>query len=65
MINELNDAIERDMEWKYFSKNISEVTFISSAWESLTEVEWQVGCVLGYTRIYDAILQNNIMAVIC
>ena len=42
MVNDLNDDVEREFEWKYFSKNISEVPFISTAWGSSTEVEWQV-----------------------
>ena len=47
MENALDDEIETENEWKYFFKNISEVSFISSAWAASDEVEWQVcwnGC---------------------
>ena len=42
MVNELNNEIERESEWKYFSKNISEISFISTAWSGTSDVEWQV-----------------------
>ena len=40
-INTANDEIETANEWKYFFKNISEVSFISTAWETTDEMEWQ------------------------
>ena len=43
-VNTINDEIETENEWKYFFKNISEVDFISTAWEASEEVEWQVHC---------------------
>ena len=46
MVNAPNNEIERESEWKYFSKNISEVGFISTAWNGTTEVEWQVRCAI-------------------
>ena len=42
MVNEPNNEIQRESEWKYFSKNISEISFISTAWGGTTDVEWQV-----------------------
>ena len=42
MVNTLTDEIETENEWKYFFKNITEESFISSAWAGSTEVEWQV-----------------------
>ena len=41
-INTANDEIETANEWKYFFKNISEVNFISTAWGTTDEMEWQV-----------------------
>ena len=43
-VNTPDDEIEREVDWKYFSKNISEVSFISTAWSGTSEVEWQVQC---------------------
>ena len=43
-VNTINDEIETENEWKYFFKNISEVDFISTAWEASEEVQWQVHC---------------------
>ena len=40
--NELNNEIERKPEWKYYGKNLSDVTFLSTAWSGNTRVEWQV-----------------------
>ena len=40
--NELNNEIEREPEWKYYGKNLSDVTFLSTAWSGNTRVEWQV-----------------------
>ena len=40
-INTANDEIETANEWKYFFKNISEVNFISTAWGTTDEMEWQ------------------------
>ena len=51
MVNELNNEIERESEWKYFSKNISEISFISTAWSGTSDVEWQVRCVISYKAI--------------
>ena len=45
MVNTLNDEIESGNdghEWKYFFKNITEESFISTAWSGSSEVEWQV-----------------------
>ena len=42
MVNTLTNEIETENEWKYFFKNITEESFISSAWAGSTEVEWQV-----------------------
>ena len=42
MVNNLNDEIESDNEWRYFFKNITEESFISTAWSGTSEVEWQV-----------------------
>lgn len=42
MENALNNELETENEWRYFFKNISDVSFISSAWEASDEVEWQV-----------------------
>ena len=42
MENALNNELEIENEWKYFFKNISDVSFISSAWQASSEVEWQV-----------------------
>ena len=45
MVNTLNDEIENGNdgnEWKYFFKNITEESFISTAWSGSSEVEWQV-----------------------
>ena len=44
--NTPKNEIDKTLEWKYFSKNISEVEFISNAWSSSTETEWQVTKVL-------------------
>ena len=43
-VNTPDDEIEREVDWKYFSKNISEVSFISTAWSGTSEVEWQGQC---------------------
>ena len=48
MVNEPSNEIERESEWKYFAKNISEISFISTAWSGTSEVEWQVECVIIY-----------------
>ena len=43
MENDLNNEHnETENEWRYFFKNISDVSFISSAWQASDEVEWQV-----------------------
>ena len=42
MVNTLNDEIESENEWRYFFKNITEESFISTAWSGTSEVEWQV-----------------------
>ena len=42
MENALDDEIETENEWKYFFKNISDVSFISAAWDASDEVEWKV-----------------------
>ena len=40
--NPLNNNIERDLEWKYFSQNLSDVSFLTAAWNGNTKIEWQV-----------------------
>ena len=42
MENRLNNDIEREPEWKYFAKNLSDVSFLTTAWRGNTKVEWQV-----------------------
>ena len=39
--NPLNNEIERNLEWKYFSKNLSDVSFLTTAWNANTKLEWQ------------------------
>ena len=40
--NPLGNEIDREMEWKYFSKNLSDVSFLSTAWKGNSKLAWQV-----------------------
>ena len=33
---------ERHEEWQYFTQNLTDVSFLSSAWSGSTRTEWQV-----------------------
>ena len=55
-INTANDEIETANEWKYFFKNISEVNFISTAWGTTDELEWQVYHIYKYLSAAFSIL---------
>merc|ERR1719367_510018 len=59
MVNTLTDEIETENKWKYFFKNITEESFISSAWAGSTEVEWQILLVFE-TGSQGAIVIDNI-----
>ena len=56
MVNEPNNEIEKESEWKYFSKNISEVSFISTAWGGTSDVEWQVRYAISYKTLLEYLL---------
>ena len=40
--NPLNNEIDTTSSWKYFSKNLSDVSFLTTAWSANTKLEWQV-----------------------
>ena len=40
--NPPNNEIDTTSSWKYFSKNLSDVSFLTTAWGANTKLEWQV-----------------------
>ena len=42
LVNAFDNEIERIMEWRHFSQNLSDVSFLSTAWSGNTKIEWQV-----------------------
>ena len=40
--NTPNNEIDTESSWKYFSKNLSDVSFLTTAWGGSTRLEWQV-----------------------
>ena len=40
--NPPNNEIDTTSSWKYFSKNLSDVSFLTTAWSANTKLEWQV-----------------------
>ena len=45
ILDKFVDAIQKsvvDEGWHYFSKNLSDVTFLKDAWDSSTEIKWRV-----------------------
>ena len=40
--HEIKNSLENDFYWKSFSKNLSDVSFLNTAWGGSTKLEWQV-----------------------
>ena len=42
LLNAHDNELERHEEWRYFTQNLTDVSFLSSAWSGSTRTEWQV-----------------------
>ena len=56
--HEITNSVENDYYWKTFSKNLSDVSFLSTAWGGSTKLEWRVCLELKINIQY--IIQNKI-----
>ena len=42
IVNPVDNKISNDMDWKYVSKNLSEMTEFTTMWDANTAKSWQV-----------------------
>ena len=42
LVNPVDNKISNDMDWKYVSKNLSEMTEFTTMWDANTAKSWQV-----------------------